>query len=229
MKIYGIEKLSLLDYPGKIACTLWTAQCNFRCPFCHNAPLVTMGELPEAIAEEEIVSYLKKRQGILEGVCVTGGEPTINADLADFLAMLKSLGYLVKLDTNGTNPTMLRDIIARGLVDYIAMDVKNSPDKYNATCGVNVNLAKIKESIEIIKTAPDYEFRTTLVDNLHTTEDAVGIGELVGECKAFYLQKYVERDTCIELGMSEMSETDAKAFAEVLKKATQSKVELRGY
>ncbi len=228
MRIYGIEKLSLLDYPGKLACTLWTAQCNFRCPFCHNAPLVT-GVLPDPIDNDEIVAYLKKRQGVLEGVCVTGGEPTINGDLPDFLASLKELGYAVKLDTNGTNPKMLSDIVNRGLVDYIAMDIKNSPAKYAETCGVSVKLDNIYQSIDIVKSAKAYEFRTTLVAELHTLDDARAIGAMVGECTAFYLQKYVDRDTCIEQGMTEVQEDVAATFADVIKQSTRGIVELRGY
>ncbi len=229
MEIYGIEKLSLLDYPGKIACTLWTAKCNFRCPFCHNAPLVVDEVLPDVIDHDEIIAYLKKRQGILEGVCVTGGEPTVNSDLPDFLGQLKDLGYAVKLDTNGTNPALLEEIVSNGLVDYIAMDIKNSPQKYQDTCGVKVNLDKIKQSIQIVKRAPKYEFRTTLVKEFHALEDAQGIATLVGECDAFYLQKYVDRETCIALGLTEVDEEDAQAFRDVIKETTKGKVELRGY
>ncbi len=229
MKIYGIEKLSLLDYEGKLACTLWTAKCNFRCPFCHNSPLISGMPLPEVIDEEEIFSYLNKRKNILSGVCVTGGEPTINADLPDFLKKIKDIGYSVKLDTNGTNPAMLKDIIDRGLVDYIAMDIKNSPQKYNLTCGVDVDMAKIKQSIEIIKTMPAYEFRTTLVDQLHDISDAGELARLVGKSNAFFLQKFVDRDTCLTQGLQELPQDKAVEFAKVLRDMTGSKVELRGY
>ncbi len=229
MKIYGMEKLSLLDYEGKLACTLWTAKCNFRCPFCHNAPLVSGAPLPEEIAEDEIFSYLNKRKGILSGVCITGGEPTINADLLDFLQKIKDIGYDVKLDTNGTNPEMVKRIIDSKVVDYIAMDIKNSPNKYNLTCGITVDMSKIRQSIDIIKSAPNYEFRTTLIDELHDLDDAAEIGKLTGKSDVFFLQKFVERDTCLTQSLTEVSEEKAKRIAEIIKEYTKGNVSLRGY
>ncbi|MGN1117523.1 MAG: anaerobic ribonucleoside-triphosphate reductase activating protein, partial [Acutalibacteraceae bacterium] len=165
MKIYGLQKMTLLDFPGKVACTLFTGGCNFRCPFCHNARLVTELDKDEVYSEEEIFEYLRKRVGILDGVCITGGEPLMNADIADFITKVRELGYAVKLDTNGSYPETLKNLIDRGLVDYIAMDIKNTPEKYAQTIGVKkFDFTPIKKSIEIImQSGVPYEFRTTVV------------------------------------------------------------------
>lgn len=228
MKIYGMEKFSLVDYEGKVACTLWTAKCNFRCPFCHNASLVE-GTLPDVIPEEDIFGYLNKRRGILDGVCVTGGEPTLNADLREFLRKIKSYGYQVKLDTNGTRPDMLSEILEDGTVDYVAMDIKNSPEKYYLTAGVDVDMDVIKRSIELVKKFPSYEFRTTLVYELHEREDIVGIGNLVGKAERFYLQKFEDNGGCILSGLSEVEIDVAREYAEILSKITSGEVRLRSY
>ena len=137
MEIHGIQKMTLLDYPEKVACTIFTARCNFRCPFCHNASLVTHVDMEEAIPEEDIFSFLRKRQGILDGVCITGGEPLLQPDIENFIRNVKALGYLVKLDTNGSNVLMLKRLVERRLVDYVAMDIKNAPDKYGMTIGID--------------------------------------------------------------------------------------------
>ncbi len=228
MKIYGMEKFSLVDYEGKVACTLWTAKCNFRCPFCHNASLVE-GTLPEEISEEDIFGYLNKRRGILDGVCVTGGEPTLNRDLPEFLAKIKSYGYKVKLDTNGTNPDMLERLLDEGNVDYVAMDIKNSLDKYYLTAGVEPNEEKLKRSIELVKKFPSYEFRTTLVYELHEREDIIGIGELVGRADKFFLQKFEDNGSCILGGLSEVPLEVAREYADILSKSTHGEVKLRSY
>ena len=149
MKISGLQKLTLLDYPGKMACTVFTYGCNFRCPFCHNAMLVTE-ENSDSISEDEFFTFLKKRQGILDGVCISGGEPTLQKDLAEFIGKIKAMGYAVKLDTNGSKPEVLRNLIEENLLDYVAMDIKNSPAKYSLTCGCEVDIALIKESVSII-------------------------------------------------------------------------------
>ena len=151
MKIEGLQNLTLLDYPGQVACTLFTAGCDFRCPFCHNASLVLPGQAPEAIPEEDFFALLEKRRGVLDGVCVTGGEPTLQPDLPDFLRRVKALGYAVKLDTNGGRPQVLRALAEEGLVDYVAMDIKNCPDRYAETAGVpGLDLAPIRESVEFL-------------------------------------------------------------------------------
>ena len=164
MLIHGLQKLTLLDYPGKVACTVFTGGCNFRCPFCHNASLVLRPDEGEHIPEEELFALLKKRQGVLEGVCITGGEPTLAFGLETLMARIKEMGYLVKLDTNGTRPKAVKRIIDAGLADMIAMDIKNSYEKYPETCGISgYDTAPIRESIQLIMSSGiDYEFRTTV-------------------------------------------------------------------
>ena len=178
--IVGLQKLTLLDYPGRVACTLFTKGCNFRCPFCHNASLVVRAEEQKAYSNEEILSFLKKRQGILDGVCITGGEPTLMRELPEFIYEIKALGYSVKLDTNGTRPQVIDRLIGEGLVDYIAMDIKNCPEKYAYTIGLpeNYDLTPIMESKDILmKGNVDFEFRTTVAKPFHTEEDFLKIGE----------------------------------------------------
>lgn len=198
MEFGGLQKLSCLDYPGLVACTVFTSGCNFRCPFCHNAPLVS-GKGPETIPEEDILSYLKKRQGILEGITVTGGEPLLHPDLEDFLQKVKALGYKVKLDTNGSKPDFLRHLVSSGLVDRVAMDIKNSPDAYGTTVGIqNFDITAVEESKNYLLTAPvDYEFRTTVVKGLHTQQSLLDTARWITGAKAWYLQCYQERDTVL--------------------------------
>lgn len=198
MEFGGIQKLSCLDYPGLVACTVFTKGCNFRCPFCHNAPLVA-GSAPETIPEEEILAYLKKRQGILEGIAVTGGEPLLHPHLTGFLEKVKALGYKVKLDTNGSKPAFLRQLVEAGLVDKVAMDIKNSPSLYGATVGIQAfDLAPIEESKNYLLSSPvDYEFRTTVVKGLHTKESLIDTARWITGAKAWFLQCYQERDTVL--------------------------------
>ena len=227
MKIAGLMKLTLLDYPGKVACTVFLAGCNFRCPFCHNASLVRGGE--QEISREELFAFLKKRQGILDGVCITGGEPLMSDGAAELAREIKSLGYSVKLDTNGSYPERLADIIASGAVDYIAMDIKNAPDKYDTACGVSVDKAKIKQSVEIIKNSGiAHEFRTTVVKGIHTAEDIAECAAFIGEGENYFLQCYKSSEDMIAPdGLSAFS---AEELGEMLKKAKahNSKTELRG-
>ena len=198
MEFGGIQKLSCLDYPGLVACTIFTKGCNFRCPFCHNAPLVA-GSAPETIPEEEYLAYLKKRQGILEGIAVTGGEPLLHPHLTGFLEKVKALGYKVKLDTNGSKPAFLRQLVEAGLVDKGAMDIKNSPSLYGATVGIQAfDLAPIEESKNYLLSSPvDYEFRTTVVKGHHTKESLVDTARWITGAKAWFLQCYQERDTVL--------------------------------
>ena len=203
MQINGFQKLTLLDFPGKVACIVFTPGCNFRCPFCHNASLVTHID-GERIEEEEILSYLKKRQGLLDGVVVTGGEPTLQGDLSDFLGKVKALGYAVKLDTNGTSPEKLKFLVEQGLVDYVAMDVKNTAAKYPITagCGAAV-LAKVEESIDFLLTdAVDYEFRTTVTAELHTPQDIVSIANRIKGAKKYFLQNFKDSGDIVSGGNS---------------------------
>lgn len=192
MHIKGLQKLTLLDYPERLAATVFTGGCNLRCPFCHNASLVL--ENIEEIKEEEVLCFLKKRKGILEGVCITGGEPLLQNDLEDFIKEVKNLGYKVKLDTNGSLPEKLYSILSKNLVDYVAMDIKNSPEKYMSTCGIKVDdpikfYSPFKKSMEILmKSSVDFEFRTTVVNELHTLSDIEKIGKEIAGAPAWHLQ-----------------------------------------
>ena len=189
MIIKGIQKLSLIDYPGKVACTLFTFGCNFRCPYCHNPELVTDDGTPP-IPEEDVFRLLFERKGFLDGVCITGGEPTLHNDLPVFIKRIKDLGYSVKLDTNGTNPEMLRVLVREKLVDYIAMDVKAPLDKYESVARVKVDPGKIAESVDIVKAFPEHEFRTTVVPELLAREDILAIAEWLKGAKRFFIQQF---------------------------------------
>ena len=184
MRICGVQKLAMVDYPGKLAATVFTGGCNLRCPFCHNALLVTRLEESPALDEGVVLDFLRKRKGLLEGVVLSGGEPLLQKDAADFLAKVRELGYAVKLDTNGFYPAALAEILERKLVDYVAMDIKNSREKYALTCGLDaVDLTAVEESIALLRrSGVDYEFRTTMVRELHTPEDMEAIGRWLGYC-----------------------------------------------
>lgn len=191
MDFFGLQKLTLLDYPGQVACTVFTGGCNFRCPYCHNGGLVHPGSSP-LLSEEELLAFLKTRTRKLEGITVSGGEPTIHADLPEFLHKVKALGFLVKLDTNGQSPKMLRSLFDKGLVDYVAMDIKNCRSRYAETVGVpGLSIAAIEESVQLLMngTIP-YEFRTTLCKELHDETAVSEIGQWLKGCKAYYLQPY---------------------------------------
>ncbi len=216
MKILGLQKLSLLDYPGKVACIVFTAGCNFRCPFCHNGDLVTGNNAPSPIPEEDVFAFLKKRQGILEGVVVTGGEPLLQPDLPDFLQKVRALGYSVKLDTNGYLPDQLKNVVTKGLVDMVAMDVKNSPEKYAQTVGVeNLDFSRIQQSLDFLLSANiDVEFRTTVVKQLHTPQDIVGAAKLIQGAKLYYLQNFRESETVIKDGFLPLSDQEMHLLLE---------------
>ncbi len=218
MRIAGYNKLTLLDYPGKMACTVFLAGCNLRCPFCHNASLVLTPNTQPDISIEEFESFLDKRKGMLEGVCVTGGEPTLNPELPSFLRMIKDKGYLVKLDTNGTNPDMLEELVS--FVDYFAMDIKNSKELYAETVGIgNFDLAPIERSVEILmKKAECYEFRTTLVHELHDLDSIEKIGEWLRGARAVYLQQFKDSGDVIGGGFSSPEADFVKKTEEILSK-----------
>ncbi len=228
MLIKGLQKLTLLDYPGKMACTVFTAGCNFRCPFCHNASLVTNID-EERISEEEFFNFLQKRQGIIDGVCVTGGEPTLQPDLKDFLKKIKDLGYSVKLDTNGYRPDVLKDVVNSGLVDYVAMDIKNSQPKYALTCGLeSMDMAKINESVEFLMSGVvDYEFRTTIVKELHTEDDIQDIVSWIKGAKKYFLQGFTDSGDLICTGYSGYDKTELQKLLNIAKNHFET-VELRG-
>ena len=199
MQIHGFNKTTLLDYPEHIAATVFTGGCNFRCPFCHNGELVLDPAGQPLIPEEEVLAYLKKRQGILQGVCVTGGEPTLQKDLREFLKKIKELGYPIKLDTNGYRPGVLWKLLQEKLIDYVAMDIKASRENYARAAGLkNMDLSRIEESVGILKSSGiSYEFRTTVVKGIHTVEEFEDIGRWIAGCPVYYLQNYEENENCL--------------------------------
>ena len=216
MKISGFQKMTLLDFPGRIACIVFTHSCNFRCPYCHNAPLVT--ERPDALSEEEVFAYLKKRRGILDGVVVSGGEPTLHKDLIPFLEKVRELGYAIKLDTNGTAPAVLREIVERGLCDYVAMDIKNSREKYPLTAACPVDMAAVEESVGfLLSGAVDYEFRTTLTRELHTEEDMHSIGEWIRGARRYFLQTFTDSGDLVGEGMSAYTREETDSLADAVR------------
>lgn len=199
MLLHGLNKLTLLDFPGHIACTVFTGHCSMRCPFCHNASLVLFADTQPQLPEDEFFRFLKKRRGMLEGVCVTGGEPTLSPDLLSFLERIKTLGYLVKLDTNGTNPALLRQAVDDGLVDYAAMDIKSSPARYGEAAGIpGFRTDAVEESAAfLMHAAIPYEFRTTVVRELHDAAVFADIAVWLHGARAFYLQAFKPSDDLI--------------------------------
>lgn len=199
MKIEALQKLTLLDFPQKMACTVFTHGCNFRCPFCHNALLVTE-KSQEQITPGDVLSFLRTRKGILDGVCITGGEPLLQEDIEEFMKAVKDMGFLVKLDTNGSFPKKLKKLCRSGLVDFVAMDIKNSQKKYALTAGKTAfDLSAVDESVEFLKKGDiPYEFRTTVTKNFHTTEDLLDIAEWISGCDAYYLQQFVDSGNLID-------------------------------
>lgn len=206
MKIGGLQKLTALDFPEKLACTVFTFGCNLRCPFCHNASLVIKDEDQE-ISEDEFFAFLKKRKGILDGVCITGGEPLLQNGIEEFMGKIKELGFLVKLDTNGAFPQRLKGIIDSGLVDYVAMDIKNCPEKYPMTCGIDNAkedfFVPFKESISLLaQNKVDYEFRTTIVKELHSLDDTEKAGQAIKGAERWFLQCFNDSGDLIRPGFS---------------------------
>lgn len=225
MLINGLQKLSLLDYPGKLAATVFTGGCNLRCPFCHNASLVLRPNECERISEEELLSFLEKRRGILDGVCITGGEPLMQEGLDNFIVKVRKLGFLVKLDTNGTFPERLSSLIGRSLVDYVAMDIKNSFEKYPLTVGIpDFSPAPIFESAALlINGSLPYEFRTTLVRAFHTEADIESIGRAIKGAKNYFLQNFEDSgdlvgfsDSSSFVPLGGFSEPEIKHFRDIL-------------
>ena len=229
MKIYGLNKTTLLDYPGKVAASVFLGGCNFRCPFCHNSSLVLQPSLQTEIPPEEIITFLKKRRGILEGVCISGGEPTLSSDLEDFIGEIHGLGYPVKLDTNGTNPGMLKSLAQKGLIAMAAVDIKACPENYPALCGVaSPDLSSIRETADFLLSGTlDYEFRTTVVKELHTEKDFVESGRWLKGAKAYYLQAYRDSEGVLQPGFSSYSSDELLHFRDILRQ-TMPLVELRG-
>jgi len=228
MSFVGIKKLSLLDYPGKVACILFTNKCNFYCPFCHNG--LTLLPSNDFLPFEDILTFLKSRKGVLDGVVITGGEPTLLPDLIERISDIKKLGYLVKLDTNGSHPEVVKRLLDLKLIDYIAMDIKNSLENYSNTIGkVSLSLDTIKESINLIKTSGiEYEFRTTLVKEFHDEQSISDMAKLLKGSKALFLQKFVVSDGVINKNLHQIDEDLANKFVNILRQYID-KVELRGY
>lgn len=215
MLIHGFQKTTLLDFPQKVAATVFTGGCNLRCPFCHNASLVTHIDTAQIIPEEEIFSYLKKRKGILDGVCITGGEPLLQKDLEEFCKKIHDLGLLVKLDTNGSFPDRLRGLIENKRIDYIAMDIKNALSLYPVTCGLEQTPDGIEESIRLIMSSPiPYEFRTTVVRELHTEESLLDLAHTIKGAKKYYLQGFIDSGDLIGEGLSAYSEEEMHVLLE---------------
>lgn len=228
MLIHGLNRLTLLDYPGHTGATLFLGGCNFRCPFCQNGSLVLAPGLEPQIPEAEVLSFLKKRQGILEGVCISGGEPTLHADLPALVKKIKSLGYLVKLDTNGTNPSMIRMLHLEGLLDYVAMDIKSSPKGYAKSAGIAPPMDAIAESAAyLMDSGIDYEFRTTVVLELHRDEDFRRIGEWLAGAKAYYLQAYQDSAGVLQPGLHSCTRSQMERFRQILSEKIPL-VEIRG-
>lgn len=220
MVISGLQKLTLLDYPEKTACLIFTQGCNFRCPFCHNKDLLGNCKGEGKIKEEEVFAYLEKRKGLLDGVCISGGEPLLQPDIEPFIAKIKQMGYQVKLDTNGSNPSMLKKLIEKGYIDYIAMDVKNDFLNYEKTSGVEkINMYNIEKSIRIIENANlDYEFRTTIVKELHNLEQLEKICKYIGPNAKYYIQNYRDCDTVLEKGLNGFQEEELLQIKQKLNK-----------
>lgn len=232
--ISGLQKMTLLDYPGKVACTVFLQGCNFRCPFCHNSDLLGK-DGPETIPVETLLTFLKKRVGLLDAVCITGGEPTLQKELPDLIRQIKALGYLVKLDTNGSRPAVLKALAEEKLIDYVAMDIKNCPARYGETVGLpNMELSAITESIRyLLENHVYYEFRTTVAEELHTQADMQAMGQWLcslvpgAKPKRHYIQPYVDRDSVLRPGLHTPEREKLLAMAEFLAPYADL-VEIRG-
>ncbi|MGX6979527.1 anaerobic ribonucleoside-triphosphate reductase activating protein [Vagococcus elongatus] len=229
MRFYGLQKLTLLDYPDKVAATVFTGGCPWRCPFCHNADLVFLPEAMETISSEEVLQYLKKRSGVLDGICISGGEPLMHSDLESFIRQCKELGLSVKLDTCGCYPDRLKSLVEKQLIDYVAMDIKNSPERYAETIGLaKAPLGKVRESIDFLRqTDIPYEFRCTVVAEFHQKKDIHELGDWLAGSPVCYLQKFVDSGNTIEPGLHACSDEEMREFQKILMQY-MTKVELRG-
>jgi len=228
MKIHGLQKMTLLDFPGRVACTVFLGGCDMRCPFCHNAELID-GTAPAVMEEEELLSFLKKRRGLLDGVAITGGEPLLRPDILSLAEKITALGYPLKVDTNGMHPDRLRELIDRGLVEYVAMDIKNSPEKYAMTAGLaELDLQPVRESVSILlEGRVDYEFRTTVVAELHDEASFREIGPWIRGARRYFLQAFTDRDTVPYDGFHAPQEAEMLRYAEIMQPFAAS-VQIRG-
>lgn len=216
IRFYGLQKLTLLDYPGNMAATVFTGGCNFRCPFCHNRSLVFLNENETEILSDDIVEYVSMRNKVLDGVCITGGEPLLHPGLKDFIKKIKNLGLKVKLDTNGSNFNGLKTLVEEKLVDYVAMDIKNSPNKYCQTIGMtDFDLSEVEKTKDyLLENHVDYEFRTTVVKQFHEVQDFEEIGKWIKGAKRYFLQNFEDHGTCIQEGLSEVAQDDLEKMKE---------------
>ena len=229
MVIHGLQKTTLLDFPGHVASTVFLGGCNFRCPFCHNMNLVLNVQNEPTIPEEELFHHLNVRKGILDGVCITGGEPTLRSDLIPFIEKIKALNYLVKLDTNGSHPEVIKELFSRNLIDYVAMDIKSSPDEYASICGLkSFDFAPIEESISILMNGSvPYEFRTTMIREYHNIDTVNKIATLLDGAKSYYLQSFVDSDFVLNHDLHAFEKEELLSFVDILKKHIEL-VSLRG-
>ncbi|MDL2287673.1 anaerobic ribonucleoside-triphosphate reductase activating protein [Eubacteriales bacterium OttesenSCG-928-G02] len=225
----GIQKMTLLDFPEKIACTVFTVGCNFKCPFCHNASFIQSGARINYIESDEVLSFLNTRKGLLDGVCISGGEPLIHQDLEDFIRQVRQMGFLVKLDTNGSFPEKLKKLVSENLIDYVAMDIKNTIKKYPVTADIsNCNIEDIKQSVDfLLSGAVPYEFRTTIVRELHKAEDVLNIAEWISGAKRYYLQGFVDSENVLQGGLSSYSPEEMQEILQKVKKILPA-AEIRG-
>jgi pyruvate formate lyase activating enzyme len=218
MKLCGLQKTTLLDYPGHIAATIFLGGCNFQCPYCHNSELI--GNDAESVYEKTgLLHFLEKRKGILEGVCITGGEPTLQSGLEDFIKEIKELGYLIKLDTNGYKPDVLKNLVSKNLLDYVAMDIKAGRDNYACSTGIpHINLKNIEESAAFLQSqSVPYEFRTTVVKGIHSQEDFYDIGQWLSGPSTYYLQNYVDSDQVLSHGLQSFTKEELENFLSIVK------------
>ena len=228
MKIHGLQKMTLLDFPGRVACTVFLGGCDFRCPFCHNFELVD-GTAKPVMDEEELLGFLKKRSGLLDGVAFTGGEPLLHRDLPELMRKIRDLGYAVKLDTNGYHPQLLKQILQAGLVDYVAMDIKNSPEKYARTAGLKtIDLPLVTDSISLLVNGDcPYEFRTTVISELHEEDDFRKMGEMIRDARQYFLQAFTDRDTVPFEGFHAPDPEQMRHYREIVSEFVLN-AELRG-
>lgn len=234
MLIHGLQKMTLLDFPGRVACTVFLGGCDFRCPFCHNSDLLDMNAEP-VMDDAELLTFLKSRRGLLDGVAFTGGEPLLRQDLPDLFREVKALGFAIKLDTNGTHPALLSSLIREGLVDYVAMDVKNSRERYAATVGRDRpgdsfadSLGRIEESIAVLLRGDvPYEFRTTVVREYHDDDSFRGIAEMIRGADRYFLQCFTDRESVLKSGLSAPSKEDMERYASIVRTAVRE-VSIRG-
>lgn len=217
--IAGLQKMTLLDYPGKVAATVFIGGCNFRCPYCHNASLVNPGTPGPELSGEDVLAFLKTRRGLLDGVCVTGGEPLLWPGLEAFLAKVKDLGFLVKLDTNGSFPGKLKTLVEKGLVDRVAMDIKHAPAKYATAAGTDAGvLPAVRESVSYLLASPvACEFRTTVVRGMHTPEDMKVIGQWLQGAREYYLQNFKDSGDVLAPDLESVDAAELEALADTVR------------